>query len=530
MNKIKVLDCTLRDGGYINKWDFGKKNIKKILSNLTNSKSDIIEVGFLSNKKEYDENKSVFDNIPRFSKFIPENRQDSLFVAMINHGEYNPEDLPEYDQTSVDGLRVAFHKKDRGNAIPLCQGIADKGYKLFIQPMVTVNYTDKELIELIETFNEIKPYAFYIADSFGMMKQKDLLRMFYLIDNNLDKDINFGYHAHNNMQLAYSNAQALIDTPTDRTILLDSSVFGMGRGAGNLNTELIMQYLNEHNKEDKYNIKPLLNTIDEVLNKIYQEKYWGYSLPHYLSAVHNCHPNYATHLSEKNTLTVDSVDEILSKITQEKKSNFDKDFAEELYLEYQNHAIDDTLAMTELSAELKNKNVLMIAPGKTIEEYSKEIKELSENEEVVEVSINFIPDQFSPEYIFLSNEKRLEDLKQNNGIDPNKTKKIYTSNIKEKNGTLNVNYLSLLNNTHAVRDNSALMFLNLLKNINFQNKIYLAGFDGYSPSPSDNYVDKDMMLVTNKELLQQMNEGVIKEISTLKTKLNIKFVTPSKYE
>lgn len=106
------------------------------------------------------------------------------------------------------------------------------------------------------------------------------------------------------MQLAYSNAQTLVGLETNRNILIDSSIYGMGRGAGNLNTELFIQYLNE-NSDGNYELKPLLIVIDEILNIFYQKNYWGYSLPNYISAVHNAHPNYASFLDDKKTLTVE---------------------------------------------------------------------------------------------------------------------------------------------------------------------------------------------------------------------------------
>ena len=82
------------------------------------------------------------------------------------------------------------------------------------------------------------PYAFYLVDSFGTMKRKDMLRFFYMIEHNLREDIVIGFHSHNNLQLAYANAQTLVDLQTSRSLILDSSIMGMGRGAGNLNSEL----------------------------------------------------------------------------------------------------------------------------------------------------------------------------------------------------------------------------------------------------------------------------------------------------
>ncbi len=267
MKKIKVLDCTLRDGGYINDWNFKYSNITMMLNYLKESELDVIECGFLSNKKTYDPERSVFDTIDRMKGVLPEDRGDSKYVCMINYGEYNVKDIPDYDGTSVDGIRIAFHKKDLSEALEFFKEISKKGYMTFIQPMITINYSDFELLKLAEAANDIKPYALYIADSFGVMKRNDLLRIFYLLDHNVNRNILLGYHAHNNLQLAYSNAQALVNANTNRERIIDASVFGMGRGAGNLNTELFVQYLND-SLDKKYNGYPLLQIIDKVLNKI----------------------------------------------------------------------------------------------------------------------------------------------------------------------------------------------------------------------------------------------------------------------
>ena len=117
MNKINVLDCTLRDGGYINQWQFGENNIKKIISSLIDSKVDIVECGFLTEKKERNQDSSLFDSIEKIAEYLPVHRKDSMTVCMINYGEYDVENLPQYDGTSIDGIRVAFHKKDLDEAL-----------------------------------------------------------------------------------------------------------------------------------------------------------------------------------------------------------------------------------------------------------------------------------------------------------------------------------------------------------------------------------------------------------------------------
>lgn len=172
MNKIHILDCTLRDGGYCNQWEFGYENIKKITHSLVDAKIDIIECGFLTNKIEYDLNVTKFCTITQLASVIPSERRGKLFVAMVNYGEYSAEELPDFDGTSIDGIRVAFHKKDLDSALELCRRIKNKGYKVFVQAMVSLCYTDVEFISMIEKVNQLQPYAFYIVDSFGMMKKR----------------------------------------------------------------------------------------------------------------------------------------------------------------------------------------------------------------------------------------------------------------------------------------------------------------------------------------------------------------------
>ncbi|WP_157843139.1 aldolase catalytic domain-containing protein [Bacillus sp. FJAT-42315] len=525
---VKVLDCTLRDGGYINDWNFGEKNIKKIISYLTSSEIDMIECGYLSNKGIYDRDRSVFDSMDRLNEFIPKKRKNSKYVCMINYGEYDIDDIPPFNSNVIDGIRVVFHIHQVDGAIEFCRQLAKKGYMLFIQPMVTINYTDSELIKLVKEVNDISPYAFYIVDSFGVMKKKDLLRMFYLIDHNLNHDIKIGYHSHNNLQLAYSNAQSFVEVNTQRTRIIDSSVFGMGRGAGNLNTELFLQFLND-SLGTQYKIYPLLQIIDEILNRVYSMNYWGYSLPHYLSAVNNCHPNYASYLAEKNTLTVKSISEILFNISAEKKFSFDKQYIENLYLSYQKHYFDDSNIIFELNKSFSGKNIIVIAPGRSIEQHQEQIRGLIHHEDTIAISVNFIPEQFNVDYIFISNEKRFDLLAQNETVNSRNMNVILTSNIYNNSAKhIIVNYMDLLNNTSAVKDNSTLMLLKLLNKLNVK-KVFLAGLDGYSYDHTQNYVNKDMMLSTSNQVIEHLNIGIASVLEELKNEMDLTFITPTKY-
>ena len=283
---ISILDCTLRDGGYINDFNFGRKCISEIISSLAQAKIEIIECGFLKSGAN-DPDKSLFGSVSAIAMHLPDNKDGTMYVAMIAYGDIPIEEIEPYDGTSISGIRLTFHEQDIDRAFDFANRLSDKGYKVFIQPVGTATYTDKALLDLIEKVNTMHPFAFYLVDTLGTMYKNNLLRMFYLVDNNLAPDVRVGFHSHNNLQLSFSNAQELIGLNSKRNIIIDSSVFGMGRGAGNLCTELLTQYINENTCE-KYDIIPILEIMDEHILPVYSRKTWGYSAPYYLAAVNGC--------------------------------------------------------------------------------------------------------------------------------------------------------------------------------------------------------------------------------------------------
>lgn len=522
MRHIQVLDCTLRDGGYCNDCHFGFENEKKIVSGLMEANIDIIECGFFMNTVKYDRDHTRFTSLDQVAQIIPKKKDGKTFVMLADHGKFVPEDLPVCDGTSIDGLRIAFHKKDRISGLEDCRIVKEKGYKVFVQAMVSVSYTDEEFLDLIRRVNEVEPYAFYIVDSFGMMKKKDLTRLFYMVENNLKDTIKIGFHSHNNMQLAYSNAQSLVHIQTDRDLVIDSSVYGMGRGAGNLNTELFVEYLNE-NADGKYVLKPLLTIIDEILNDFYERNSWGYSLPNYLSAVHNAHPNYASYLDDKKTLTVEDMNEIFDMMDEDKRFSYDKNYIEELYLRYMATGQVHEAHMAELKDKLTGKKVLLIAPGKSSADEMKKIVSFSKKNEVISISVNFDYTGVETDFIFLSNLRRFREL----NVDK-RSKCIVTSNIPADNVYLQTKYKDLLTDIEAVKDNAGLMAIKFLMDYGVK-EIYLAGFDGYAHDVRENYGDRQMAFITRNAVLDAMNEGMTAVMKRYSKNVNIHFLTDEKH-
>ena len=522
MGHISLLDCTLRDGGYCNQWNFGQGNIKKIIMGLEESGVEIIECGFFNEKIQYNSDFSRYNSLEQAEMFITKNKKDKQYVCMVNYGDLNIENLPEYTDGMIDGIRVAFHKENVEGAMKMCKDIGEKGYKVYIQPMVILDYTDEEFLNLVRKANEIHPYAFYIVDSFGVMKKKELIHIYYMAEHNLNDDIIIGFHSHNNMQLSYSNAQVMLELQGNRDVIIDSSIFGMGRGAGNLNTELFEQYLND-NYNKQYNINPLLIIYDEILSVFYNKKSWGYSLDNYLSAKYNCHPNYAAFLDEKNTLNIGDMDKIFRLLDSNKKNTFDKNYIEQLYQKYMSQNKIWQESVEEFKKILQKRKIIIIASGKSSSIEKDRIIDYIKKNDCLVISINAEYPYYDADYVFVSNIRRYKQIDKSL-----LGKMIVTSNILCDKPYLIIDYDKYINTYEDVKDNAALMLLKYLQDEGVK-EIAIAGLDGYSHDLNDNYADESMIIKTSSEIFDRRNEGINKFIKELSSVVKVEFVTRTKY-
>lgn len=314
----KILDCTLRDGGYLNNWGFGFENIQSILKNLYKSGVDYIECGFLK-ECEYNYNKTFFS---KFSNLEAITQADQNYTLMVNFGEYSIKNFSECKNKNIK-IRVAFKKHNQAEALNYIKNLMSLGWDVFANPMSTNTYTQNELENLVFELNNINPLGVTIVDTLGNMYEDEVINIFNFFDKNLNPNIALGFHSHNSLQLSFSNTKALLKMGIKRNIIIDSCLYGMGRGAGNLCTELITKYLNDNYKTN-YKLLPLLKSIEKVLKPIYQKSPWGYSTPYYIAANYGCHPNYASFLVENN-FSDEEIDKILSQIPEGKKIIFDKE-------------------------------------------------------------------------------------------------------------------------------------------------------------------------------------------------------------
>lgn len=530
MNKVSILDCTLRDGGYINDFSFGNKIMKDIVQKLSCASIDIVECGFLRSGENSPE-KSLFGSVEMIKDIIGEKKPGCLYVAMLQYGKMNIEEIAQCDGMSIDGVRLSFHEYEIDPSVELGKKLMEKGYKVFMQPVGTMAYTDGELLQLIEKINEMMPYAFYMVDTLGTMYRNDLRRMFYLVDHNLNKKILVGFHSHNNLQMSFANAQEIMQMSSPRHIIVDSSVYGMGRGAGNLNTELVVRFINT-NIELLYDEIPILEILDNYIRPLRNEYQWGYDAAYYVAAAAGCHPNYASFLMNRHTLKVRDIHAILESLEKSKRHLFDKQYIAKKYEMYLSHHIDDGSVQEDIFNEIKNRKIIILAPGKSVRDNLNEILEYVAESHAYVVSVNFIPDFLTVNLTFVSNMKRFDNIKVL--IDNSKVqhKIVITSNIVAKSDykkMMIADYSSYLSEDSSISDNAGIMCINFLRRCGARDLI-LAGYDGFSLDWKENFFEDEMAYNIELGRISEMNKALSQKLHQLQRQMNIEFFKESLYQ
>ncbi len=530
MNKVSLLDCTLRDGGFLNDWNFGNSSILNIFRRLVKSNVDIIEVGFLDARRTFDFDRSMNPDTQSFNKiFKNESKGSAIVVGMIDFGTCPIENIQERKDSFLDGIRVIFKKKNMIDAIELCRKIKEKGYLVFVQPVSITTYTDREMLDLIDLVNDLNPFAMSLVDTYGLLHKDRLFKYFYLLDNNLNKDIQIGYHAHNNFQLAYANAIELTNIKTDRSLILDSSLYGMGKSAGNCNTELLADYLN-NNYYKNYDLLEILNIIDMEILKYLKVCSWGYQMTYSLSALYECHPNYVKYLEKKNSLPVREIAEILTLISGDKKLSFDEEHIETLYIKYRNKKLNDTETYSKLKELMQNSTVLLLGPGRSIKQEHDKIQNFITENKVTVFSVNHINSLFCADYIFISNAKRYDQFIDFYEKHNNKSKLIITNNIMQnkKKADFILNFSKLSSTESIIGDSSLYLLMKVLIKLNVK-KVILAGFDGFSKY-TQNYYDDNLQFYNPTQNTNKITKAVNEQLQEFQKVIDIQFLTKSHYQ
>jgi 4-hydroxy 2-oxovalerate aldolase len=307
--EIKVLDCTIRDGGLINNHYFTDEFVRAVYKAVSEAKIDYMEMGYRASRQmsppsKYGAWKYCDDD--KISQIIDGIESETKISIMIDAHRIQEQEFRPVDQSPVDMIRVATYVKDIDKAIAATQRVHDLGYETTVNIMALSKENEFDLIEALDQLAKTPAETIYIVDSYGYFFSEQIHYMTELYKKHLPGK-RIGIHCHNNQQLAFANT---IEGIRKGCNLVDGSLFGIGRGAGNCPLELIMGFL----KNPKYRLDPILKVIQEYMIPIREELEWGYLIPFMITGILNRHPEAAIKLrkTENKDKYVEFYNEILS--------------------------------------------------------------------------------------------------------------------------------------------------------------------------------------------------------------------------
>lgn len=289
---IKVLDCTLRDGGLVNNFRFDDKFVKALYRANVKSGVDYMEFGYKASKEIFDVKdfgKWKFCDEDDIRAVVGENNTDLKIAVMTDVGRTDyKNDIMDRKDSVIDMVRTATYIHQIPTAIEMIEDAKAKGYETTVNVMAVSKVNDKDLDAGLELLAKSGVDIIYLVDSFGAFYPEQ-------IENLADRYLNIaakynkqiGIHAHNNQQLAFANT---IQALRQGISYLDATVSGMGRGAGNCYLESLLAFL----KNPKYNIMPMMKFVENDILKLKGAgAVWGYDIPYLLTGVLNSHPSSA---------------------------------------------------------------------------------------------------------------------------------------------------------------------------------------------------------------------------------------------
>lgn len=281
----KILDCTIRDGGHLNGWNFSEECVLESYEAAFEAGADYFEIGYRNNNRKPEWGK-FYECEDEYLFSLFSDRPKLKLGVMIDTGKSELKDFKECSpqNTPISFVRVATHRDKLDSAFLLCEGLKTKGYEVILNLMAFSEYQneDFEKIKIRKIPETIDSVCF--ADSFGSFMPDDILKYKTSLEEVGFEKICF--HAHNNLQLGFANS---LEAIKNNFYCIDASIYGMGRCAGILPIELITGYLNKHGNK-KYNPVPYIKVIQKYYEAQMSKTPWGYGLPSLFGGLKNIHP------------------------------------------------------------------------------------------------------------------------------------------------------------------------------------------------------------------------------------------------
>lgn len=497
---MNIIDCTLRDGGYYTNWDFSEQIIDNYLNSISASGIDICEIGFRSTINSSYKGAVGFCTDEFLDQLdIPSNISLAVMLnASELEGDINAEGVLNQlfprssNHSKVSIIRIAAHQRELSSAFSAARRLKSRGYRVCINLMQISSRTQAEIAAFANMANESELEALYFADSTGGMTEKDIRATIELISQHWHGDI--GVHMHDNTGRALSNTLYALELGAT---WLDSTITGMGRGAGNAKTEELLVATNRF-RQGKNSLVPLLSLAEEFFEPLKAKYKWGSSPYYYIAAMHSIHPSYVQDMVSDPRFCSEDILASLEYLKSSDSSKYKQDRLENARSFYLENSQDH--GEWRPAEALEDREVLLIGPGskalrhkKGIEAYIKKkspiVIGLNANTNIVESLIDF---RIACHPIRMMADADLLDKLDTPLITPSS---VLPESLQRRLGNLNLLNFGLQFQSDTFHFSSdkciiprplVLGYALAAATSGLAQKITLVGFDGYEEAPSRN--------------------------------------------
>jgi 4-hydroxy 2-oxovalerate aldolase len=290
--EIKVLDCTIRDGGLMNNHKFSLEFVRNVFNAVNESGVDYIELGYKADESQFsraEHGPMKFCSEKDLEMVVGGLEKKCKISVMVDIGRVDPDCILPKSESYIDMMRVASYVKDIDKAINLVNQMKGKGYETTINIMAVSHAREHDLDEALEQIQkESEVDVVYLVDSFGALYSEQIAYLSKKYKSFL-KGREIGIHTHNNQQLAFANT---IEAIIQNVNYLDATILGIGRAAGNCPLELLLGFL----KNPKFDLRPILQVLEKEFVPLRKEIEWGYTIPYMITGILDIHPRAAIQL------------------------------------------------------------------------------------------------------------------------------------------------------------------------------------------------------------------------------------------
>ncbi len=527
-NELKVLDCTLRDGGYYNNWNFSIQLINKYLKVMSDIKVDYVEIGFRSMEKKEFRGPCAYTTDQFLNNLkIPKNLK---IAVMINGAELIKENSLSKNIKLINNLftkskfskvkliRIASHYSELTKVMPVASRIKSLGYKVTINLMQISDRSENEIKQFCDLAKKYDVDAIYFADSTGSLNREQTFEIVKNFKKNWKNDI--GIHAHDNMDMAMENAMIALNNGVS---WIDSTVLGMGRGPGNVKTENLVLELEKRFKR-KVNYNSLIKLVEDDFIPMKNKYGWGSNVYYYLSGLYGIHPSFIQGMLSAKSF---SSDEILA-VIDNLKTEGGKKFSNDLIDTYKQYFIGKGSGKYEPFRNIKNKDVLILGSGPGVKEHKIALESFIKKYKPFVIALNtqnsinsklintravcntlrLLTDHKSFKYL---PQKLILPYQRLSNLIKDKFKKVKKLDfgVEVKNNTF-----QFMKSSAIIPNTLAISYALGIANSGKAKKIYIAGFDGYEAEDPKR---------------REMDE-VFSLYQSLKKKSELTSITPTKYK